>query len=453
MRFGPLRLVGLVALAACVVAPAAAAAPVNTFAGSGVAIDAITGNGSCAVALAGSGSGSSIEGRGGLVVSAANTFGFCSGRPGTLRFDVIGGTSSATSYDVNVRVTQSDTADAPVGTVGHVTGDLASETVGLSIGAYFGIFDQSPTLKVFILTDADVRTGTAISPAQVVSFDGVGNAGDPLNPCAVAAAGTIASFISGSPVTKAGGAFVGFSPVNACGAGAHLHFTIPAVTTDGSTTAVGPTIPSASVPGNIDLSETTQTVGLNQPPNFGIFIGPFNAMTPPFQTRAAVDVATRPFDSDGDGIPDGIDNCPTVPNPDQIDTDNDGIGDACDATPGVTPGRAHGEGELATPARSKFNFEFRSKDGRPNGHLDLKDQLDNRFRSDTPTDFVISGNKVIVTGSGTFNKDTPVTYRLDAQDNGNHNSADTFSLVLSNGYQATGTVAKGEIRIRSNNSR
>ena len=37
-------------------------------------------------------------------------------------------------------------------------------------------------------------------------------------------------------------------------------------------------------------------------------------------------------DTDGDGYEDSVDNCPTVPNPDQTaDLDADGIGDACDA--------------------------------------------------------------------------------------------------------------------------
>jgi hypothetical protein len=39
-------------------------------------------------------------------------------------------------------------------------------------------------------------------------------------------------------------------------------------------------------------------------------------------------------DSDGDGVPDATDNCPTVCNPQQLDADNDSLGDLCDPLPG-----------------------------------------------------------------------------------------------------------------------
>jgi hypothetical protein len=50
-------------------------------------------------------------------------------------------------------------------------------------------------------------------------------------------------------------------------------------------------------------------------------------------------------DTDNDGVPDHLDNCPDTPNPDQTDTDDDRAGDACDldcpacptATPTATP--------------------------------------------------------------------------------------------------------------------
>jgi hypothetical protein len=41
-------------------------------------------------------------------------------------------------------------------------------------------------------------------------------------------------------------------------------------------------------------------------------------------------------DSDGDGVPDPIDNCPAAGNPRQEDADGDGRGDACAADGGVS---------------------------------------------------------------------------------------------------------------------
>ena len=40
------------------------------------------------------------------------------------------------------------------------------------------------------------------------------------------------------------------------------------------------------------------------------------------------------IDTDGDGIPNASDNCPSIANPQQLDADGDGIGDVCDPAPG-----------------------------------------------------------------------------------------------------------------------
>jgi len=47
----------------------------------------------------------------------------------------------------------------------------------------------------------------------------------------------------------------------------------------------------------------------------------------------SIDIEVHPTDVDLDGIPDAIDNCPTVPNLDQDNSDTDEHGDACDNCP------------------------------------------------------------------------------------------------------------------------
>ncbi|MFI5394766.1 MAG: thrombospondin type 3 repeat-containing protein [Candidatus Binatia bacterium] len=48
---------------------------------------------------------------------------------------------------------------------------------------------------------------------------------------------------------------------------------------------------------------------------------------------SASPVSDQPQDTDGDGIPDAQDNCPSVANSDQRDSDGDGVGDVCDLCP------------------------------------------------------------------------------------------------------------------------
>jgi hypothetical protein len=49
-----------------------------------------------------------------------------------------------------------------------------------------------------------------------------------------------------------------------------------------------------------------------------------------------LDANSIPLDTDGDGIPDSSDNCPTVPNANQQDSDSDGVGNVCDNCPTVS---------------------------------------------------------------------------------------------------------------------
>ena len=62
-----------------------------------------------------------------------------------------------------------------------------------------------------------------------------------------------------------------------------------------------------------------------------------------------------PGDEDGDGLPDGSDNCPHRYNPDQQDTDGDGVGDACEAPP-LWP--AHASLEIAVDSDTQVTLRW-----------------------------------------------------------------------------------------------
>ncbi|MBZ0253469.1 MAG: trypsin-like peptidase domain-containing protein, partial [Candidatus Methylomirabilis sp.] len=62
-------------------------------------------------------------------------------------------------------------------------------------------------------------------------------------------------------------------------------------------------------------------------------------------TRAREIEGALSDDSDGDGVPNASDNCPTISNPTQADQDSDGYGDACDCAP-TNPNINPGEVEI-----------------------------------------------------------------------------------------------------------
>ena len=84
-------------------------------------------------------------------------------------------------------------------------------------------------------------------------------------------------------------------------------------------------------------------------------------------------VSVSVVDSDNDGIPDPIDNCPNTPNPGQEDADTDNIGDACDNCPnasnnGQQDSDSDGDGDACDNCVQTANPGQENNDGDPRGN-------------------------------------------------------------------------------------
>lgn len=102
-------------------------------------------------------------------------------------------------------------------------------------------------------------------------------------------------------------------------------------------------------------NDSSSRIDLSSPGTGSAFISEdFGTSFDPSATRPIVDgnamirARVQDLDGDSDGVADGLDNCPSIPNPDQTDTDGDGVGDACSIAPcGAVPGAKTGPGPVA----------------------------------------------------------------------------------------------------------
>jgi len=133
-------------------------------------------------------------------------------------------------------------------------------------------------------------------------------------------------------------------------------------------------------------------------------------------------------------------------------------------TPGVATGGGQVPGELAEMSvlrgtsaggRASFGFDarFASGDAAPSGQLTFLDRAaDKTVKSTTIETFTVTGNRATFTGRATVNGVAGISFVVEVQDLGDPGSAgttaDSFNIVLDDGYAAGGVLINGNIRVR-----
>jgi hypothetical protein len=129
-----------------------------------------------------------------------------------------------------------------------------------------------------------------------------------------------------------------------------------------------------------------------------------------------------------------------------------GFQDFCETPPSTPGAKVTAGGWIPVGDDGKATFGLTAKanaDGVPSGHLTYQDHEENRtVKSTEITSVVVTGNCVEVRGTATVNGIGPFDFEVDVCDNGEPGKgADTFSIVMEDGYMASGKLGGGNVKL------
>ena len=129
-----------------------------------------------------------------------------------------------------------------------------------------------------------------------------------------------------------------------------------------------------------------------------------------------------------------------------------GFQDFCQPPPSTPNAKVTAGGWIPLDDDGKATFGLTARanaSGIPSGHLTYQDHVQKRtVKSTAITSVVVTGNCAKIRGTATVNGTGSFGFEVDVCDNGEPGKdADTFSIVMSDGYMASGTLGGGNVQL------
>ena len=127
-----------------------------------------------------------------------------------------------------------------------------------------------------------------------------------------------------------------------------------------------------------------------------------------------------------------------------------GFQDYCTPPPSTTGAKVTGGGWIDVPGgKATFGLTAQAKDAMPSGNLTYQDHVQDRtVKSTTITAVIVNDNCARILGTATVNGSGAFGFDVTVCDNGEPGKdVDTFTISMSDGYSAGGTLRGGNIQI------